>query len=85
MLKYYISSRIYKKEELKSYEIGDDAAGVFDVLTVRYPAYTVVGELATETCDLDSTLQIVLNLLENNVVMTKEVTRLYDENDEINN
>jgi len=76
--------RVYKKEELKAYEIDEDAAAVFDVLTGKYPAYTAVGELATETCDLDSTLQIVLNLLENNVVMTKEVTRLYNETDEMN-
>ena len=84
MILLFMSSRIYKKEELKAYEIGEDAAAVFDVLTVKYPAYTAVGELATETCDLDSTLQIVLNLLENNVVMTKEVTRLYNETDEMN-
>ena len=77
--------RIYKKEELKSYEISEDGAAVFDVLSVKYPKYVKVADLVNEGCDLDTTLQIVLNLLENNVIMTKEVTRLFNEDDEMNN
>merc|ERR1711953_1238668 len=54
--------RIYKKEELKAYEIGEDSAAVCDVLSVKYPAYTKVSELITAPRDLQSNLQIVLNL-----------------------
>lgn len=71
----YENPRIYKKEELKGFEITSECAAVMDVLTANYPKYTKISDLASEEQKLDETLQSVFSLIENGVLMTKDLTK----------
>jgi len=68
--------RIYKKEELKGFEITAECAAVMDILSTDYPKYTKISSLVTEDQPLEETLQSVFSLLENGVLMTKDLTKL---------
>ena len=47
-----------------------------DILSTDYPKYTKISSLVTEDQPLEETLQSVFSLIENGVLMTKDVTKL---------
>ena len=68
--------RIYKKEELKGFEITPDCAAIMDILTANYPDYTKLSDLQQEGQELESVIESVFSLIENGVIMTKDPTKL---------
>ena len=68
--------RVYKKEELKGFEITPDCAAIMDILTANYPEYTKLTDLQQEGQELQSVIESVFSLIENGVVMTKDPTKL---------
>ena len=68
--------RIYKKEELKGFEITPDCAAIMDILTANYPEYTKLSDLQQEGQELESVIESVFSLIEHGVIMTKDPTKL---------
>ena len=68
--------RIYKKEELKGFEITSECAAIVDMLTAAYPKYIKVTDLVEDGQELESVLESVFSLLESGILMTKEPTKL---------
>ena len=61
---------------MKGFEITAECAAIMDILSTNYPKYTKVSSLVTEEQPLDETLLSVFSLIENGVLMTKDLTKL---------